>query len=255
MATTAGALSLVSKGSTTASLSSAAATGGTAPYTYQWYRSTTSGFSPGPSNVVSGATALTLDDTGLLPNTTYYYVVKATDSSSPAVADDSAELAVTTDVVVPSQNQFSQSPILGMVDMPYNYNTMAAEIDVSASTDVYYAGQGVKVVANTAGGIMRVIACDADSDACIGFINFDIKSRNYQAGDRCQISMSGNVIWLYAAEAITQGTRVTLNAVTPGSVNEAGHTSQTVVGWALDGAAASGALIRVFLLTPSFATA
>ncbi len=94
MSTTAGALSQLSVSDTKASLSSAAATGGAAPYTYQWYRSTTSAFSPGAGNLISGATALTLNDTGLIPNTQYYYKVRATDSNS--VTGDSSQLAVAT---------------------------------------------------------------------------------------------------------------------------------------------------------------
>jgi hypothetical protein len=60
MTLTAGAITQTAVTDTTASLVVAAATGGTRPYTYQWYRSTTSGFSPGGGNIISGATALTL---------------------------------------------------------------------------------------------------------------------------------------------------------------------------------------------------
>lgn len=91
----AGSLSLVSKTDTTTSLSATDATGGTSPYTYQWYRSTSSGFTPGPSNILSGQTSRTLDDTGLSGNTSYYYVLRYTDAAAATV--DATELAVTTD--------------------------------------------------------------------------------------------------------------------------------------------------------------
>jgi hypothetical protein len=253
MATTAGALSLVSVSSTTASLSSAVATAGTAPYTYQWYRSTTTGFSPGPGNILTGKTSLTLNDSALIPNSIYYYKVVATDSSSPAVAGTSSQLAVTTLVASQSPNAFGQSQFLGMIDMKFDYNTMSAQIDVTAGAAVYRAGQAVKVVANTAGGVPKVIGVSADADVVLGFINFDIKSQSFVAGSMCELSMNGNVIWLYAGEAITQGLRVCLKADQPGTVWATGHTAN-LVGWALDGAAAAGELIRVFLLTPSFAS-
>lgn len=254
MATTAGALSLVSVGSTTASLSSAVATAGTAPYTYQWYRSTTTGFSPGPSNIISGATSLTLSQSSLIPNTPYFYKVVATDSSSPAVAGTSSQLAVTTLATTLSQNSFAQSTIVGQVDMPYNFNTFSAQIDVSASTAVYTQGQAVKIVANTAGGIPRVIAVSGITDNVFGFINFNMKNVNFAVGQDCEVSTSGNVIWLYATAAITQGAQVCLDITSPGAVQPTGATA-TVVGVALDGAAGYGSLIRVRLNTPSFATA
>lgn len=254
MATTAGALTLVSVGSTTANLSSAAATGGTAPYTLQWYRSTTTGFSVGPSNILSGATSPTLADTLLIPNTNYFYKVVATDSSSPTVSGTSAQLAVTTLATTISQNQFVQAPVVGQVDMPYNFNTFSAQIDVTASTAVYTQGTAMKIVANTKGGIPRVIACSGNTDNVFGFINFNIKNVNFAVGQALELSTGGNVIWLYATTAITQGAQVCLDVTSPGGVQATGN-SATVVGMALDGATGYGSLIRVRLNTPSFATA
>lgn len=254
MATTAGALSQVSVGSNSASLLSAVATAGTGPYTYQWYRSTTTGFSPGPTNIITGATSLTLNDTNLIPNTPYFYKVVATDSSSPAVTGTSSQLAVTTAVTQLSQNAFVQGPVVGLVDMPYDYSTFSAMIDVTAGTAVYSPGTAMKIVANTSGGVPKVIACSANSDEVFGLINYNLKNVTYGISDRVELSMSGNVMWLYATAAITQGAQVCLDVSSPGAVQPTGNSSK-VVGFALDGAAASGALIRVVLRNPSFATA
>lgn len=79
---TAGTASTTSAGNTIATVAVTAASGGTSPYTYQWYRSTTSGFTPGGGNIVSGATSLTLNDTGLTNGTTYFYKNVVTDSAS-----------------------------------------------------------------------------------------------------------------------------------------------------------------------------
>ncbi|MGO9114392.1 MAG: SGNH/GDSL hydrolase family protein [Thermoguttaceae bacterium] len=49
--------------------------------TYQWYRSTTAGFTPGSGNLLTGQTSLSFTDSGLTPGTTYYYACVATDSS------------------------------------------------------------------------------------------------------------------------------------------------------------------------------
>ena len=137
MSITAGAISLVSKTSKTISLSATAATGGSGPYTYQWYMSTTTGFSPSGSNDIVGATSLTVDVSGLIPNTTYYFKVVATDTGHSNDEATYTQLAVTTDVESLSQNQFAQSPTLGQVDLPYNYNTIAVQFDATQSGNVY----------------------------------------------------------------------------------------------------------------------
>lgn len=91
---TAGSATSYGSTSSAASLTVGAASGGTSPYTYQWYRSTSSGFTPGGGNIISGATSRDLLDTGLTANTTYYYKNVATDSASATAT--SSELTVTT---------------------------------------------------------------------------------------------------------------------------------------------------------------
>lgn len=249
MATTAGALSQVSVGANSASLSSAPATGGTGPYTYQWYKSTATGFSPGGGNIIAGATALTLNDTGLIPNTVYFYKVVATDSGS--VAGTSSQLAVTTTASTQSQNSFQQSAYLGMIDLRFDYNTTSALIDASQATPLF-AGTAVKIV-DSADGIPKVVACTADSDEVWGFINYDAKTISFGAGSPCEVSQAGNVIYLYAATAISRGVQVQLNYIAPGSVGAlVGSSGADVVGFAFDKAVAAGALIRVHLSVPSF---
>ncbi|OGZ05239.1 MAG: hypothetical protein A2845_02910 [Candidatus Lloydbacteria bacterium RIFCSPHIGHO2_01_FULL_49_22] len=90
----AGSISLMEKTDSSIDLSSSEATGGIAPYIYQWYRSISSGFTPGVGNILSGQTSLTLSDTGLSPATIYYYKLRVTDGV-PATAD-SSEFSVVT---------------------------------------------------------------------------------------------------------------------------------------------------------------
>ena len=72
---------------TTASLSVPVATGGTAPYSYQWYRDTSPTFTPSSANILTGQTATTIIDGAapnpLQPNTIYYYAVVVTDATTP----------------------------------------------------------------------------------------------------------------------------------------------------------------------------
>lgn len=253
MSVTAGALSKVLVGQSTAILSSAVATGGTGPYTYQWYRSTTTGFSPGAGNILSGQTSLSLNDSGLLAGTSYFYVVVATDTGAGSATSNSTQLTVLTQPAL-SQNQFAQQPIVGMVDMKVGpTNVIACQVDVSVSTQIY-PGQSVKIVANTAGGVPKVAPISAKSDPAFGVAIFNIKDLQYVAGQNLEVAMIGSIVWMYATGAITQLTRVCIDPTYIGGVQATGNTA-TWIGWAFDGAAAAG-LIRVMLLENSaFATA
>ena len=63
-------------------LAAAAATGGTAPYTYRWYRGSTPDFTPGAGNILAGKTTLSLTDTTVTNGTLYYYKIVDTDSTA-----------------------------------------------------------------------------------------------------------------------------------------------------------------------------
>ncbi len=252
MTLTAGTLSLVSVASTTASLAATVATGGTSPYTYQWYRSTTTGFTVGMGNLIAGATHLTLNDSGLIPGTQYYYKVVATDTGNSNVTVEYTQLAVATLTQTQSPNQFAQAAQLGTLDLNFNPDTVSVLIDVSNTTPLY-AGSAVKIV-DSADGVPKVVACAANSDGVLGFIKFDIKTVQYLPGVAAEISMSQNVQYLFATTAIARGAQVTLDLTTIGGVASI-HTGDNVVGWAYDKATAAGTLIRVKITTPSFTTA
>lgn len=251
MATTAGALTQVTVSSTSDVLSSAVATGGTGPYTYQWYRQTSSStITPGSGNIIAGATSLTLSDSGLTPGTVYYYCVVATDSGS--VTGQSATLTVTTLQASLSQNTFKQSPFIGMVDQAFNANTLAVQIDNSVGATLLYPGQAVKF-STTSGGMPKVVPCTATSDICAGFLNFSIKDATFGANQAANISMNGNVIYLYAATAINRGQFVSsLPAGVAGGCNGGvipTASSDVIVGWSLD-TVVIGSLVRIMSMTP-----
>ncbi len=250
MTLTAGALSQVSVTQSTANLLSGPATGGTSPYTYQWYRSTTAAFSPGMGSLLSGKTALTLADSGLVPNTTYYYKMVSTDVGNSNATVDSAQLVVVTAQPTLSQNQFAQTSYIGVVDLRFAYATVSVQIDTTQATPVF-PGSPMMMV-DSAGGVPKVVACAADTDDCIGFLNFDIKSTQYVAGDRAEMSMAGNCMFLYATAAVARGAQVRLDVAGNGVAPLLGSGDANIVGWAYDKASSPGDLIRVFLKTPSF---
>lgn len=256
MATTAGALSKVSVGSTSASLSSAAATAGTGPYTYQWHRSLTSGFSPSGGTAIAGATALTLSDSGLNSGTPYFYKVVATDSGS--VSGTSAQLGIITTSAQPSPNQATQSTFIGSLQMPFNANTLSVQFDRTGSGTLQ-PGQAVKFSTTAAGVVSStplVVPCTAQADHVAGFVNYNIKNKSFLPGSFLEISMAGNVMYLQACAAITRGQFVTSCPETVANGNIGGVTPVTgssgfdILGYSLDTVSA-GQLVRIELATPA----
>lgn len=254
MSVTAGAISKTLIGQTTAQLTVAAATSGTGPYTYQWYQSTVSGFSPGAGNLVAGQTALVGNFSGLTPGVTYYYSNIATDTGAGNATSTSASVSAVQETGL-SQNQFAQNPIVGVVDLALGpTNVIAAQVDVSVTTQIY-PGQGVKIVSSSVGGIPKVAPVSSKSDACIGFAKFTIKDLQYVAGQNLEVALWGSVVWCYATGAISQFGQACLDPTYVGGVQASGN-SATAMGWAYDGAASGGGLIRVMLMpNASFATA
>lgn len=240
-----------SVGSNTASLTVAAATGGNGPYTYQWYRSPTGTFSPGVGTLISGATSLTLNDTGLIPNSQYYYEVVVTDTGNSNATANSAELSVVTTAQQLSQNAFTMTTIAGVVDPTVSFGgTIPVMVDAS-EVETLYPGDPVMIV-DSAGGVPKVTLCTADSDECLGFVNYNIKTVGFVAGDAMEISIGGNTQYLYATGAIARGVEVVLDRTNNGVKAANGSGGENIVGWAYDKATALGQLIRVRLKTPSF---
>jgi hypothetical protein len=66
---------------TTVALTCTPASGGKTPYSYQWYRSPTTGFTPDGTTALAGKNALSWTNTGLTAATNYYYKVVARDAA------------------------------------------------------------------------------------------------------------------------------------------------------------------------------
>ncbi len=226
-------------------------TGGTGPvYTYAWYRSTTNGFSPGGGNVIAGAVAATLVDTGLIPNTIYYYKCIVTDTGHSNDTATSSQLTVTTSGQSQSQNSFTQAPLRGDVDQTYNTNTISCLVDPELAT-LLYPGSPVKLVPTAIGGLPVVTAVTAETDEVFGFINYDIKNGFYAKSMACQVSIKNNVQYQYATIAISAGQQLQLDLANNG-IKVAADTGDTIVGWAFDSASGPGVLFRMYVETPSF---
>lgn len=252
MALTPGALSKIHVGENSATLLSAAAYGGVSPYSYQWYRGLTSDFTPGPENILTGKTSLQIVDTGLDPSHQYFYKVVSTDEGDGNAQATSLDLPVTTNPASQNQNQFSQTPLLGMPDLSNGVNNItAAQIDVSESGELV-AGDKVKIV-DSASGVPKVVKVTAASDNVWGVVVYNIRNRKYVAGDLCEVAQAGTCVWLQPTTAISRGAKVSSSLLSNGGVAELTSGANTV-GYAFDKAVSPGELIRVVVSCPSFET-
>jgi len=246
MALTTGVLTLVKAGSNYAQLSAGPATGGTGPYTYQWYKNFTTGFSAGTGNLIPGATSLTFTDTALLPATDYYYLLISTDTGNGNATVTSLQLTVLTVAGNPVEmNQFVQTPVIGQVDYPQNPNTVSVIMDSSYGTSLAVCGTAVKQIAPTgvtAGNgaynlntLPHVVPCTSASDTVLGFIQFSMKDQTFTGGSPMEISKTGNAQWQMATANGTAGDSMQLDLSVPGGLKTAvGSSGATICGQAID---------------------
>ncbi len=250
MATTAGAVSASNIGSRSVIVTSDPATGGTTPYTYQWYRSQTSGFTPAGGNAIAGATTLSYTDSTIVPGTQYYYKAISIDSAGTPTSATSAQLSVLAATATPAINQFEITPTLGMPDLRFNFNTIAAMIDSAYAGAPIPPGTAMKYTQGDVGGVPAITPCTANTDITCGFISYDIKTRAFVALNRCELAQRGNVIYLVATAAIARGAQVMIDPATPGGVVTA-TSGKPIVGFSQDVITAPGEFVRIELSTPA----
>jgi fibronectin type 3 domain-containing protein len=108
-------------------------TGSSGATSYSVFRSTTSGFTPSPSNqVASGVTSTSYSNTGLAANTTYYYYVKACDSDGCSGASN--EASATTPGPPSAPTNLSAKPVSATeVDLSWT-GSSGASYDLFRST-------------------------------------------------------------------------------------------------------------------------
>lgn len=146
-----------------------------------------------------------------------------------------------------SPNQFSQTPVQGQLDLRFNTNVIACQVDVSSAGGLV-AGQPVKMV-NSAGGVPKIVECAADTDDVFGFIAYDIKDRVFNALQPVEIAaMHDNVMYMTSSAAIARNASVEI--VIAGIKVATAVATKRIVGRALDAATGADQLIRVTIELP-----
>lgn len=257
MALAVGPITAVQTFATSVQLSCAAATGGTGPYTYQWYKSYSSGFSVGSSYSIPGATALTFTDTKMQPGVEVYYIVQVTDLGAGSATANSATLGVTTLTGSPlDPNQFMMIPTLGMPGDGYQTGTWSGRLDSSVGATVCYAATAIKNVnptGNTAGypTAPTFTPCTANSDACVGFILQSIRNQTFTAGQPFEYASGGDVIYLLPTANGNQGDFAQLDITVNGGVAPKVPASGAIIVGTFEDKPYVGQVCRVKLQLPS----
>jgi hypothetical protein len=150
-------------------------------------------------------------------------------------------------------SQFAMSTVQGAIDLTVGVRSVLSAQIGSGSAGGLVAGQAVKLV-NSAGGIPDVVECAADTDDVFGFIAYSIKDQAFAALDKAEIAFGrGAVMYMTASAAIAPGDKVMI--VVASKKVAIATSGKTIVGRALDKAAADGDLIRVMIDLPGTAAA
>lgn len=146
-----------------------------------------------------------------------------------------------------SPNQFSQTTVLGQLDLETQGTVISCAVDTAQATPLI-AGQPVKL-ATTPGGVPKVIALASNTDQSFGFAVRNLKDQNFPALAPLEVAMFGSVMHMNAGGAITRGASVEAVSGTPGNVITSGGTNP-VIGFALGSATGANQLLRVFIQAP-----
>lgn len=145
-------------------------------------------------------------------------------------------------------NQFAQSVVKGVMDLSVGTKSvLACQVDSSSAGNLIPA-QAVKLV-NVASGIPNIVECSADTDDVFGFIAYNIKDQEFDAGAKVEVAMGRTgVMYMEASAAIAVNAPVMI--VVSGQKVATATAGKMIIGRALDKASASGDLIRVMIDLP-----
>lgn len=154
-------------------------------------------------------------------------------------------------------NQFTQTPVVGMLDPACNPNPSVMQVRFNpgaTSTLRIQAGEGVVLSdlgASDVNGVPIVIQRATNATAIYGVKVYDTKKGEIEPGEVFSVAMEGSTIVMEASAAIVRGALVALVIASKGKVVT--RTTEEILGIALDKAAADGDLIRVKITARGFA--
>lgn len=150
-----------------------------------------------------------------------------------------------------NMNQFTQTPILGAVDLIPSPNVITVQITPSSTATAIQNGSALKLVGDAVGSSSGAVLVDVQTgptDATVfAVIPYNERVNLYKKGDLVEALLTGYMYMLSSA-AIVRGTKVAITAATAtadptvATDTTSGHFQ---VGIAIDTATAANQLIRV----------
>lgn len=149
-----------------------------------------------------------------------------------------------------NQNQFTQAPILGAVDLIPTTDVVTAQVLPTSALTSLQVGDPVKLVTGSSGAIL-VDKQTGPTDAIVfGVIPYNEKKNLYVKGDLIEVVIAG-VMYMRTSAAVVRGTRVAITSSTTTTdplVATDVTAAHFTTGIALDEASAANQLIRVRIL-------
>jgi predicted RecA/RadA family phage recombinase len=146
-----------------------------------------------------------------------------------------------------NQNQFAQATVQGQMDLEFTGGGVISGQVYASEATALVAGQPIKMV-DSAGGVPKVTALTANTDATFAYVARNIKDQNFPAGAAVELAMNGSIMYMTSGAAIARGAKLENVYNTVKVITNAG--TNPVCGVALDKATATDQLIRVLILTP-----
>jgi hypothetical protein len=155
-----------------------------------------------------------------------------------------------------AMNQFTQAPILGLVDLVPSPNTISVQILSTSTATAIQNGSVMKQVALSTAALPVVDICTGPTDGPVfGVIPYTDRKNLYLPGDITNLVLSTSFIYLKSSAAINAGDKVTATAATtsadPTVATVSVPSTQYVTGVALDTCTAANQLLRI-RVSPSF---
>lgn len=152
---------------------------------------------------------------------------------------------------VQNPNQFTQTPMLGMLTMDPQPATIPCQLNPSttATLGTITNGCAVKLIAYAGSQIIVDLTTSASDGPVYGIIEYTKQKNVYIGGDQINVAAKGNIMHLWANAAINRGQRVScLNpatTATPPSVTSDVTAGDWTIGFALGQAAAQNNFLRI----------
>lgn len=123
---------------------------------------------------------------------------------------------------------------------------ITAQFYSASASDTIAAGEFVVLSATTNGQVTKVAKGSGLTDGYVGVVLTDPMKETFAVGDKVTVAMRGTVAMAKASAAITCGAKLQY-AYASGKVATVAASANTIVGIALEDAAADGDLIRVMV--------